>query len=201
MRRHGRFLSAATALGLALLLGACADEGDSPATGSTADAPATGDAPAGTETAAADPEPQPQPQREQRNVDPDSVPVIFMALQDGGAASHSVVFALDSDRDGSAIGERAIRLTPEDGQCNPQELTRYDFGGSDPVFGVEQANAGIRPAEIPRYLAFVASQALVDSGLAPSVEATAPQNICTRKWWELWLTQARTREEAPQPAG
>jgi hypothetical protein len=196
MRRSFRAAGAAAALALALA--GCTGEGtdEQAATGSTGGATAAESADAGESTAQqADPA-----ERAPRDIDPDAVPVIYFDLEDGGAAPHSAVFAIDDERDGSASDDAAIRLTPDGGECNPQELRRYDFGGIAPVFGVEQAEAGIRPGEIPRYLAFVTSQEMVARGLVETVEQTEPMNICVRKLWQIQLQRLQRRQE-DAPAG
>ena len=198
MRR--RLRAAGVAAALALALAGCTGEGtdEQAATGSTggAAAPAEGaDAGEGTAQQAGPAE------RAPRDIDPEAVPVIYFDLEDGGSGPHSAVFAIDDERDGTANDDAAIRLTPEGGECNPQELARYDFGDLTPVFGMEQAAAGITPGEIPRYLAFVTSQEMVARGLAADVDETAPMNICVRKLWQIQLQRLQRRPDAEAPAG
>ncbi|MEM6489995.1 MAG: hypothetical protein AAF677_17290 [Pseudomonadota bacterium] len=168
------------------LLAACADGAEEPAASAAPDpAEAAQQAPAAGPYATED------------------VPQIWMALEPGqSGAPASVLFAIDSGFDGSVADDQAVRITPEptgarSGNCSIQNLTSYEFVSNGPVFSAAQANQGVKPEDIPRFLAFTASQAMVSAGMAGAADETAAQNICTRKFWELWLEQA----EPIQPSG
>ncbi|MEM6354433.1 MAG: hypothetical protein AAF844_01965 [Pseudomonadota bacterium] len=198
-----RLARLAAAPALLLLLAACADEGatgDGPATGSTAEAPAAPEAaesgtpslslPGGDATApGARGYTGPQYQ-------PGDVPAIYLTVQDGGSGPDAVIFAIDGALDGNPGNDQAVRIRPEptgdrEGSCGIENLQGFRFPPGNPVFSHVQANQGILLAEMPRYLAFQATQALVAAGLAADAEGTVAQNICTRKFWEVWLQQAQ----------
>ncbi|MEM7498783.1 MAG: hypothetical protein AAF371_12410 [Pseudomonadota bacterium] len=187
-----------------LILAACTDEGatgDGPATGSTAEAPAADQGAGAAELAqprgdASSPSPRgfsgPQYQ-------PGDVPAIYLTVQEGRGGPDAVVFAIDGALDGNPGNDAAVRIRPEptgsrEGNCGIENLPRYSFPQGSPVFSHVQANQGILLAEMPRYLAFQATQALVAAGLAEDAEETVAQNICTRKFWEVWLQQAQQQQ-------
>jgi len=112
-------------------------------------------------------------------------PDVYMALQPDSAGTVSVVFAIDSARDGPPSDDPAIRITPEGGRCNPQELSHFNFTAqAEPVFGRAQARAGVEAWQLPNFMAIAVSTALMRRGLAATREATRPHNVCTRKLWE-----------------
>ncbi|MEM6944069.1 MAG: hypothetical protein AAF416_02490 [Pseudomonadota bacterium] len=192
----------------ALLLTACAEDGAQeaqPAAGSTAEAPTADQQPSLSEPQPdrTRPSPQgftgPQYRREQ-------VPEIYLAVQDGGSAPHSVIFAIDGELDGSPLNDQAVRISPEptgarEGNCGIQNLQSFRFPTGEPVFSSVQANQGIDLGEMPRYLAFQATQALVATGLAADAEDTVAQNICARKFWEVWLTQTQQQQQSGSAGG
>lgn len=114
------------------------------------------------------------------------VPHIYMALQDGGEGRPaSVVFAIDASRDGTPSNDAALRLTPEKGLCNPQEMNHYDFPpDAAPAVGDAEAAAGLTPQDLPAYMAVAVTNALLQEHLATTPEDTRPLNICTRKLWQ-----------------
>lgn len=174
----------------ALTLAACAEGGDDPAPSTASDAPAEA-APAAPETAA--------PATAGKQYAPEDVPAIWMGIEGGEGRPTSVVFAIDGALDGSVANDKAVRITPVPtaggaGNCDIKDLEGYNFTSTGPIFSHVQANQGVQPSEIPQYLAFTASQSIVASGLAADAEGTVPQNICTRKFWELWLSQAQPIE-------
>ena len=142
-----------------------------------ADEPAADAAGDGERTARADPTP----------------PHIYMAIQPGDDGAISVVFAIDKGRNKTPGDDPAIRLTPEDGKCNPQELRRFAFPGQTaekPVFGPDQVKDGVTAKELPRFMAMSVTADMLRQGLVTDVEASKPQNVCTRKLWErLIVTQ------------
>ncbi|HUF88347.1 MAG TPA: hypothetical protein VMM59_13290, partial [Thermohalobaculum sp.] len=84
------------------------------------------------------------------------VPHVYMALQPGGPGRpHSVVFAIDAARDGTPGDDPAIRLTPEAGRCNPQEMRRYDFSAeaAGPVVSEAEGASGLTARDLPAFLA------------------------------------------------
>ncbi|MEL6775317.1 MAG: hypothetical protein AAFP23_11160 [Pseudomonadota bacterium] len=190
MTKAPRLLSRTALLLLApFALAACAEDGgDGPAASTAAEAeapaaPATPTEPAAPATVYA----------------PGDVPSIWMGIETDAQQTTSIVFAIDGALNGTPSDDTAVRITPIEtgdgaGNCDINELERYDFASNGPVFNHNQANQGVLPSEIPRYLAFTASQAMVSAGLAADAEGTVPQNICTRKFWELWLSQAEPIE-------
>ena len=125
-----------------------------------------------------------------------NVPHVYMSLQpDAGAGPLSVVFAIDRSRDNTPQDDPAFRLTPEDGQCNPQELRRYAFPEQDrqrPTFGPEEVKRGISAQELPNFMAIAVTGEMMEQGLIVEPEESKPQNVCTRKLWErLIVNQSR----------
>jgi len=213
LARPARALCALVGAGL---LGACAADGTSgPDTASTS-------APAEAQTAPTPgpltlPEPEGAPSApgasggtgagtEQRPLTPEEeaaladVPEIYMALQPESGGTVSVIFAIDNSRDNTPSDDPAIRLTPEDGDCNPQELRRYIFPdryAARPTFSASDARAGVPAEQLPAFLAIAVSNEMLDQGLADVPEDTSPQNICTRKLWErLVLSDAQRQSQA-----
>ena len=192
-----------TAIPLAGLVAAALLAGCEAAPGPAADARAPGgDAGAATpeaaptddatgEAPASDPA-GPAAEASRRAVD---VPHIYMALQPGGPGHpDSVVFAIDAARDRTPSDDPAIRLTPDGGRCNPQEMRRYDFpaGTTTPVVSEAEAERGLTARDLPRFLAAAVTGRLIEAGLASEPEDTRPLNVCTRKLWER-LVAAESR--------
>jgi len=116
---------------------------------------------------------------------PSDAPLVYMALQSDSAGTVSLIFATDASRDGTPGDDPAVRITPENGDCNPQDMRRYGFApDARPVFGPDQARAGVTAADLPAFMAVAATEAMLAEGLARTREETAPQNICTRKLWQ-----------------
>ncbi|HSF95912.1 MAG TPA: hypothetical protein VLA52_12880 [Thermohalobaculum sp.] len=133
-------------------------------------------------------------------------PHIYMALQDEGPGKPvSVVFAIDAARDRTPSDDPAVRLTPEAGLCNPQEMTRYEFppdAAAQPVFADAERAAGVGANDLPAYLAVAVTDNMLARGLAATPEDTRPQNVCTRKLWEqLVLAENLPPTPEPVPAG
>ena len=124
------------------------------------------------------------------------VPHIYMALQpSGGGGAMSVVFAIDRERDNTPTNDPAIRITPEDGKCNPQELRRFDFQGNTaerPIFGPQEATSGISARELPNFMAMAVTSEMMRQGLIVEPDASKPQNVCTRKLWEQLIVNQST---------
>lgn len=123
-------------------------------------------------------------------------PHIYMALQPDDGGSVSVIFAIDARRNNTPDDDPAIRLTPEDGKCNPQELRRYAFPAEStakPVFGPEEVQAGITAKDLPRFMAMSVTAAMLRRGLIKDAEASKPQNVCTRKLWEQMIVNESQR--------
>ncbi|MDT8346030.1 MAG: hypothetical protein RQ752_16500 [Thermohalobaculum sp.] len=197
------------ALGLAVLLAACAGDGapvppgaETGAAQPTAtDTGARASGQAATGQALPLPQPQPgapaSPEAGRRPVDPAEIRDIYLAFDGAAGGTISVIFAIDADADGDPSDEPAIRLSPESGACKPQELSRYTFPpGTPPVFGLEQAQRGVTPEDLPLYMAASVTDAMLARGLAPTREDTRAQNVCTRKLWELMVANQRARVEA-----
>ena len=119
-----------------------------------------------------------------------SAPHIYMAIQQDGSRPVSVVFAIDESKDGTPGDDPAIRLTPEDGDCNPQPLRSFNFPETyrkRPVFSGDQILLGVQPDQLPEFMAISVSTELVGLGLVEDREDTRAHNICTRKLWEAQL--------------
>ncbi|MEM9044347.1 MAG: hypothetical protein AAGC81_06610 [Pseudomonadota bacterium] len=116
-------------------------------------------------------------------------PRIYMAIQEDGSRPLSIVFAIDEARDGDPSNDPAIRITPEDGTCNPQAMRSYGFPApfNAPVFSSDQVLQGVRADQLPAFMAIAVSEKIVGLGLKSSLQETRPQNICTRKLWEAQL--------------
>jgi hypothetical protein len=188
----------------ALALAGCESggEGESAPASSTESAgtPAQTQAPSSAlptpQTGGATPAPAPGAAPAPREVNEDEIRDIYVAL-DAGVTPTAVIFAIDQNRNGNPSDERAIRLSPENNQCNPQELTSYNFpAGSRPVFSIEEARRGVTPVELPRFLAANVTAAMVQGGLAQTPEDTLPQNVCTRKLWEVLVQNQQARTAA-----
>ena len=118
-----------------------------------------------------------------------------MTLQSDGAGSPvSVVFAIDAARDNTPSDDPAVRLTPENGRCNPQEMRSFTFPPQDaaqPVVSEAQQAQGLTAANLPAFMAVSVTDMMLERGLASDREQTSALNICTRKLWEqLVLSQA-----------
>ncbi|MEM9060222.1 MAG: hypothetical protein AAGD13_07130 [Pseudomonadota bacterium] len=116
------------------------------------------------------------------------VPHVYMALQpDTASGPTSVVFTIDRSRDNSPEDDPAIRITPEDGKCNPQELRRFEFpqaSAQRPIFGPEEARRGITARDLPNFMAMMVTGEMMRQGMVVDPEASKPHNVCTRKLWE-----------------
>lgn len=133
-----------------------------------------------------------------------TVPTVYMALEADPGRPVSIVFAIDGAGDQTPGNDPAIRLTPNRGECNPQELARYSFEGDDvrPIFGRLQAVRGVGPERMPEFMAVAVSRRMIERGLAAGPAETQPQNVCTRKLWErLVLAEAATQAEQPGQSG
>lgn len=189
MRRRGR--SRAAALAAALALAGCAgseapQEAPPPAAAGSLPLPSALDGPGSAGGALIDPEAV------------RAAPAVYMSLEADPGRPVSIVFAIDAAGDADPSDEPAMRLTPEGGRCNPQELSRYGArGGDGPVFGPEVARRGVDPRQLPEFMAVAVSRRMIDQGLAAAPEDTRPQNVCTRKLWER-LAVAQTQAAAGQ---
>ena len=159
----------------------------------------TGDTPPDT-AAQAQPAPPPAPETtalpaparpEQASPPARPVPHIYMALQSGGAGRVvSAVFAIDAARDNTPSDDPAVRLTPADGLCNPQEMRSYDFPPQDaarPVVSEAEQAEGLTARDLPAFMAVSVTDKMLSLGLARDREATRALNVCTRKLWERLL--------------
>ncbi len=119
------------------------------------------------------------------------VPHIYMALQSGGASQAvSAVFAIDAARDNTPSNDPAVRLTPEAGLCNPQEMRSYDFAAADaarPVVSEAEQAQGLTARDLPAFMAVSVTDRMLSLGLASEREQTRALNVCTRKLWERLL--------------
>lgn len=188
------------ALGLALLAGCQELQQGETAPTATADAPAA-EAEATPEAAeapedAAETEPTPE---ELAAADAaravEAAPRIYMALQPDPSGPTSIVFAIDQAKDDTPLNDPAIRLTPEQGQCNPQEMRGYSFPPETlekPVFGPTEAASGITARELPNFMAVAVTAEMLRQGLIEKPEESQPQNVCTRKLWEQLILNQST---------
>ena len=122
------------------------------------------------------------------------VPHIYVSLQNQGEGRPvSAIFAIDAARDATPSDDPAIRLTPEEGSCNPQSMQFYIFPEADaerPVVTDADAAQGLSAANLPSVMAVIVTERMLAQGLAESREDTRALNICTRKLWEqLVLTE------------
>ena len=149
-----------------------------------APAPATDSAQTALATA---PEPQPAPAAPLLPPAP-PVPHIYLSLQSGGASGAvSAVFAIDAARDHTPSDDPAVRLTPEAGLCNPQEMRNYNFPAEDaarPVVSETEQEEGLTARDLPAFMAVSVTDRMLSLGLASEREQTRPLNVCTRKLWE-----------------
>ena len=187
MQRAARSLAGLPAAALlAVLLTACETPGETP-----------GEAPPDTppETAAqAEPAPPPAPGSTALPAPAlptpgaPSVPHIYMALQsDDAGRPVSAIFAIDAARDNTPSDDPAIRITPEGGRCNPQEMRSYDFPPEDaarPVVSETEQAEGLTAGGLPDFMAVSVTESMLERGLASEPEDTRALNICTRKLWE-----------------
>lgn len=158
-------------LGAALLLSACAAQQETGTPGTQSEAP---------------PPPSAATAEDQVASTPDS-PHIYMALQPTTGGPTSVVFAIDRDRDQTPSNDPAIRITPEEGLCNPQELRRYNFPAGSaqrPIFGPQEVESGLTARELPNFMAMAVTSEMIRRGLVVQPDDSKPQNVCTRKLWE-----------------
>ncbi len=185
MQRAARGLPAAALL--ATLLIACQTTGVPPDTAPDTAAQAQPAPPPALETTAL-----PAPARpEQASPPAPPVPHIYMALQsDGAGRTVSAVFAIDAARDNTPSDDPAVRLTPADGLCNPQEMRSYDFPAEDaarPVVSEAEQARGLTARDLPAFMALSVTDRMLALGLASEREATRALNVCTRKLWERLL--------------
>lgn len=125
-----------------------------------------------------------------------NAPEVYMSLQPDPNGVVSIVFAIDGGRDSNPANDPAIRLTPEEGKCNPQELRSYDFPGEAakrPIFGPDMVKLGVTAKDLPVFMASAVSSEMIRQGLAPDVKGTQPQNVCTRKLWERLIVNQSQR--------
>lgn len=173
----------------AALLTACQTTGDEPAAAEPA-APPVAESPQAEAPAVDDPAQDdtitatlPQP-----GALPPPIPHIYLALQPGGEGRPtSVIFAIDTARDSTPSDDQAIRLTPENGLCNPQEMRNYNFPpeyAAAPVTSEADQNRGLTAADLPAFMAVSVTDTMLARGLASDREQTRALNICTRKLWE-----------------
>lgn len=153
------------ALALALLLAACAPRQGDP----LAPPPDAVTAPA--QAAAAQPAVR-------------DAPHIYMALQRDAGGPTSVILAIDASRDNTPSDDPAVRITPDNGACNPQQLRWYEFPAARarrPIYGPEEAGRGVTARELPDYLAMAVTSEMMAAGLIEEPDESKPQNVCTRK--------------------
>ncbi|MEM7506028.1 MAG: hypothetical protein AAF415_04725 [Pseudomonadota bacterium] len=126
----------------------------------------------------------------------DRAPHIYMVLQQDGSRPVSVIFAIDESRDGTPEDDAAIRLTPEDGDCNAQGLRRYNFPEDvrgSPIFSGDELLRGVDPEQLPAFLAISVTDEMLRQNLVTDREKTRAHNICTRKMWEAQLANPATQ--------
>src|SRR5690625_5149724 len=114
----------------------------------------------------------------------EAAPHLYMELQPDSGGPISVVFAIDGSRDNTPSDDPAIRITPMDGQCNPQQLRWHEFSPEQserPAYGPEQAARGITAQELPAFMAALVTSEMLEAGLISDPEESRPQNVCTQK--------------------
>ena len=118
-----------------------------------------------------------------------NAPQIYMTLQPDPSGTTSIIFAIDAARNDTPRDDPAIRITPENGKCNPQELRRYEFPTDiqRPVFGPDEAFSGVLPEQLPNFMAMAVTSEMLRRGLIEDPEESHPQNVCTRKLWERMI--------------
>ncbi len=124
-----------------------------------------------------------------------NAPHVYMALQPGGNGPTSVVFAIDQSQDKTPTNDPAIRITPENGQCNPQQLRGYSFDPRErqrPIYGPDEVLVGIEAKDLPNFMAMAVTSEMMRTGLVVEPEASKPQNVCTRKLFEQLIVQETT---------
>lgn len=145
-------------------------------------------------TTAEDAEPEGAAARQQ-------IPHIYMALQpEGPGKPISVVFAIDASRDNTPSDDPAVRITPDGGFCNPQEMRFYSFPeryAARPVVSEIEQDEGLSVLDLPNLMAITVTNEMLREGLVSAAEETRPQNVCTRKLWERLVIA----ENRPAPAG
>lgn len=169
------------ALAGALLLTACEQQGQTNTPEQTEQQPSQNP----QQQAAAPQAPANSP--EAKIIGADDAPNIFMALQPDPNGPTSIIFAIDQAKDNTPLNDPAIRLTPEEGQCNPQELRGYPFplGSSQrPVFGPQEVRSGVTARDLPNFMAMAVTSEMLRQGIVVSPQESKPQNVCTRKLWE-----------------
>jgi hypothetical protein len=187
MRRAAPLAGLIGGLIAAALLAACQTTGDTPleTPPDTATQAEPAEPPPALETTAlpipALPTPAPPP----------PVPHIYMALQSGDAGRPvSAVFAIDAARDNTPSDDPAIRLTPDNELCNPQEMRSYDFSPQDaarPVASEAEQAQGLTAGGLPDFMAVIVTERMLERGLASNRAQTRALNICTRMLWERLL--------------
>lgn len=113
-----------------------------------------------------------------------SVPHFYIALQEDPAGPTSVILAIDRSRDGTPSDDPAIRITPDAGACNPQQLRYYTFPPGEaerPTYGPQEAARGVTARDLPDFLATAVTSEMLLRNMAAHPDDTQPQNICTRK--------------------
>ncbi len=116
-----------------------------------------------------------------------NAPHIYMAIQPDGSGPISVVFAIDQSRDNTPRNDPAIRITPLDGKCNPQQMSSFNFNAAErarPTYGPEEAAGGITARDLPNFMAIAVTSEMMRTGLVVEPPESQPQNVCTRKLWE-----------------
>ena len=139
-------------------------------------APATAAAAGPAEPAAAARGPVPAAARD--------VPQIYMALQPDAGGPTSVILAIDASRDNTPSNDPAVRITPDNGACNPQQLRYFNFPperAQRPIYGPEQAARGVTARELPDFMAMAVTSEMMTAGLIDDPDESKPQNVCTRK--------------------
>ncbi|MEL7088838.1 MAG: hypothetical protein AAGL98_10445 [Planctomycetota bacterium] len=119
-----------------------------------------------------------------------------MSLQADPSGPISIVFAIDAAQNDTPRDDPAIRITPEDGKCNPQEMRRFEFPPDirRPVFGPDEAFSGVLPEELPNFMAMAVTSEMLRRGIINEPEESHPQNVCTRKLWERMIVNELVKQ-------
>jgi hypothetical protein len=204
MRPMMRLVAEIAGLLLAGSLAACQTTGDTPAEAKPAAAKPADPAIAALPAPEIIPEITPAPEPAGALPPPPSpVPHIYMAVQPGSSGRPaSAIFAIDIARDNTPSNDQAIRLTPDNGKCNPQEMSSFNFPpeyAAAPVASEADQAKGLTAANLPDFMAVNVTNAMLDRSLANDREETRALNICTRKLWErLILAENQTTTPAGQ---
>lgn len=129
-------------------------------------------------------------------------PHFYMALQPDPAGPTSVILAIDESRDNTPSDDPAIRLTPANGKCNPQQLRWYKFPperAQRPVYGPVEVARGVTARDLPEFMAMAVTSQMMADGLIDEPDQSRPQNVCTRKLLQRLIIDRSTAGQPQTP--